>query len=523
MNMQWMRERSGSFFIMLIFGIIIVVFALQFGPGSRGFTSVSSYAAKVNGETVTVGEWSFYYNQLFNSYQQFDPNFNNEKAEQYGLKDKALDQVVTRVLLSQAGHRLGLAVGPLEVARNIVDNPAFQEDGQFDKDLYRRMVNYYYKMSVARYEEKHEEDMIGNRISTLLSEGPVLSANAAYDEWSVENDKINLEFVKFPVKSAIAKMQPTDEAIAAYAEKEAEKVETYFTNHQSDYEKPEQIRARHILIKVPEDASKRKKREAKSAIKSIAEEAKNNPDGFAELAQKTSEGPTKTKGGDLGFFSRGRMVKEFEDVAFALEPGQVSDPVKSQFGWHVIKLEERQAAESKSLDDMKLEIARTLLSEQMAKDSVKAEAEALLAGLKEGKSFEELLPAEEDGEKTEGKPAPVVPTLKTTGPFARTTGNYVPMIGASFELYDAAWKLTPENPLAPQVFDVGGDSVVLKLKEQLKPKREDFDTVASDELGRRSEKLSRQMFDAWLASAKANADIEKVVGISTVQENDVNF
>ena len=198
MNMQWMRERSSSFLIAILFGIIIVVFALQFGPGSKGCNSDLAIAGKVNGQVVTSGEWSFYYNQLFSNYQRFDPGFNNQKAEEYNLKQKAFDQVVDSILLAQTGEEIGLAVGDKEAGRDIVSSGAFKdESGAFDRDLYRRMINYYYKMSVNRYEDKHKDDMAGDRIRSLLRNGPMVSENYAFDQWKLDNEKITLDFVKF--------------------------------------------------------------------------------------------------------------------------------------------------------------------------------------------------------------------------------------------------------------------------------------------------------------------------------------
>jgi len=521
MNMQWMREQSNSLIIMLMFGIIIVVFALSFGPGSRLADVSTDYAAKVNGQVITTGEWSFFYNQLYSSYQQFDPNFNNDKAEMYNLKGKALDTVIDRALLSQIGDSIGLGVADEEVGRDLVNTAAFQDEGKFDKDLYTRMVAYYYKMSLARYEEKHKQDMLGNRVRDLLNNGFVISDNAAFDEWAIDNEKVDLEFVKFAAKDQT--VEPfTAEDLAAFQKNETEKIEKYFENKKSDYEKPEQVSARHILLKVNANASAAEQKQVEKKAKKIAKEAKANADKFAELASKYSEGPTKTKGGDLGFFAKGRMVKAFEDAAFAMKPGDVSEPVKTQFGWHIIKVEDKKAAEKKTLEDVKESIARVLITKERTKASAKAKADTFLAEAKAGKTFEELLPKEEadkeSKKKDEKKIAPVL-KLQQTGSFARTSGSYIPRMGSSDEVTKMAWELKKEAPLAQQVYEIGDDYYVIRLKEHMIPTKDEFVGVKKDQLERATSMLSNNAYTAWMKNARENADIEVRIDAQIIKQD----
>ena len=526
MKMQQMRENSGSLLIMLLFGIIILVFIVQFGPGSRGLSSDNEFAAKVNGQVITSGEWSFYYNQLFSSYQRFDPNFNNEKAEEYNLKDKALTSVIDQVLLAQAGDSVGLSVSKSEVGQNIISSPAFQENARFDKDLYKRMVNYCYKMSLTRYEDKHKADMAGDRVRDLLSNGPMVSDNMAFDEWLLSNEKVSLEFVKFTSDNFNAGIILDGEELKSFQKKEEEKITTYFDNHKSDYEKPEEVQARHILLKVDEKAPKGTVKRVKKQAKKIAEEAKADPEKFAELAEKYSEGPTKSKGGDLGFFSRGRMVKEFEDVAFTLKAGEISEPVKTRFGWHIIKVEEKKAEEKKTLEDVSEEIARKLLTQEKAGAQAKAKAEAFLAEVKAGKTFEALMPAEEPADAKSGEKAKADKSklkIEQTGSFARTSGTYIPRIGASDDAYRIAWELTEEKPLADTVYKVSDDYFVLRLKEHVVPSRDEFAGAAEKEVEKIQRTLSTNAFSAWIKKAKEEASIESRLGVKLFQEDNNQF
>lgn len=139
-------------------------------------------------------------------------------------------------------------------------------------------------------------------------------------------------------QSVAGPIEPTDQELSAYLEE-----------HREEYDTPEQVHARHILIRVPENASEAEIAQAKKQIEAIKQEIENGAD-FAELAKQYSQDPgSAPTGGDLGFFERGQMVQEFEEAAFALEPGQVSDPVRTQFGFHLIKVEEKKPAEHPDL------------------------------------------------------------------------------------------------------------------------------------------------------------------------------
>lgn len=154
-------------------------------------------------------------------------------------------------------------------------------------------------------------------------------------------------------ESVVGPIEPTDQDLSAYLEE-----------HREEYDTPEEVHARHILIRVSEGASEAEIAQAKKQIEDIKKELENGAD-FAELAKKYSQDPGSAQnGGDLGFFSRGQMVQEFEDAAFALEPGQVSDPVRTQFGFHLIKVEEKKPAEHPELAQIR---------ERVLKDYTEAE------------------------------------------------------------------------------------------------------------------------------------------------------
>ncbi len=139
-------------------------------------------------------------------------------------------------------------------------------------------------------------------------------------------------------------------------------VQQYYNEHKNQYKQKERIRASQILILVPPNAGPEKDAEARAKAEEVAKKAKGGAD-FAELAKQNSEGPTAVRGGDLGYFSRGRMVPEFEEVAFSIDNvGDVSEIVKTKFGYHIVTLTDRQQEKQLSIDEVKDRIVRQLES-----------------------------------------------------------------------------------------------------------------------------------------------------------------
>lgn len=139
----------------------------------------------------------------------------------------------------------------------------------------------------------------------------------------------------------------------------------YYDGHKDEFKTPETVRARHILVRVDTSASESDKKKAKEKTEDILKKIKSGED-FVKLASEMSDDPgSKSKGGDLGFFSRGRMIKPFEDAAFSLKPGEVSDVIETQFGYHIIKVEEKKDEAIETFDAVKERINQKLLQDQI--------------------------------------------------------------------------------------------------------------------------------------------------------------
>jgi foldase protein PrsA len=170
------------------------------------------------------------------------------------------------------------------------------------------------------------------------------------EEFQVALNKNNVTIAQlteqFEARIALEKLQVKDIAVTD------DEIKAYFDANQADLGQPEQVRARHILVKTEDEA------------KSVVEKLKGGAD-FAKLAEELSIDPSaKEAGGDLGFFGRGEMVKEFEDAAFSLKPGETSSPIQTQFGYHIIRVEERKEAIPANFDEKKPEIKEFLVQQK---------------------------------------------------------------------------------------------------------------------------------------------------------------
>ncbi|MGA8282601.1 MAG: peptidylprolyl isomerase [Desulfobacterales bacterium] len=215
--------------------------------------------------------------------------------------------------------------------------------------------------------------------------------NKAVDE---KYDEIKKRFkTEQEFKDAIAKMGVTEAEIRSQLKKglaidellkskvvkdiqvTEEEAKKYYDEHTDQFKQAEQVKASHILIQVAPDASDEKKAEAKKKIVAVQEKLKKGED-FAAVAKESSEGPSKSRGGDLGFFQRGQMDKSFEDAAFALELGKVSDVVETKFGYHIIKVEEKKPETTLAFSDEKDKIEQ-FLKQQKTREKIESYVEDL--------------------------------------------------------------------------------------------------------------------------------------------------
>jgi len=360
--------------------------------GGYQFTSQRlSRVALVNGETISLADYNAAYNRLLNQVRQsFGNNLNDELIKSLQLEQKALDQLVDNLLMRQAAQDLDLRVSDEDLSKAIRNISAFQVAGVFDPRRYQNVLDQN-NLTPEDFEVSQREALLIQQLNSLIT-GSVKVSDAEVIEWfKWENAAVNLNFFLMET-DRYKDIAVTDEEIKAYFEAHKEDYKTdpalkvsylkfdpqsyvdqvkigddeireYYDENQTEFQNPKTVEARHILIKVDQNAGSEEVAKAKERIEGIWQKAKDGQD-FAELAKQFSEGPSKDKGGYLGTFRREAMVKPFADKAFSMQAGEISDPVKTQFGWHIIKVEKVNEATTTSLADATAAIRKKLAGER---------------------------------------------------------------------------------------------------------------------------------------------------------------
>lgn len=189
------------------------------------------------------------------------------------------------------------------------------------------------------------------------------------DEFKSALTKANLSeaAIKSELKKAIAIQQFVDREFVRKTSVTEEESRAYYDSHPDLFKQPEQVRASHILIKVDPGADASQKAEARKKLEEIQESVHNGED-FSTLATERSEGPSRKRGGDLGYFGRGQMVKPFEEAAFALRPGEVSDIVETEFGYHLIKVFDKKPQTTLAYEGIEGKIKQYLKQDKVQKE-----------------------------------------------------------------------------------------------------------------------------------------------------------
>src|SRR5215472_5119564 len=512
MNSHLEPKRVISYLFILA---IAVVFTLQFGPGSRGCNQPlapqkTAAAAVVNGKEIPVRDFLTAYNNQLQMFRLRGGNIPDSLARQLGIPQQVLDQLITIELLAQAAEKQGIAPTNEEILEVLSKNPDFQQDGNFTEARYKQVLQEYYRKSTAEYEGELRRRLAAQKLLELVASGAVVAEDEVRFRYFREGNKANATYVRLlPTMYAGSVAAPKPQELAAFEKDHGQDIADYYQANQFLYRTPERVRARHILIKVDKDASPEQKQAAREKLEKIRQEIEGGKD-FAAAATEYSEDPgSKTSGGDLGFNERSNWVPEFAKAAFALQPAQISQPVETQFGFHLIKLEERKQPENKELKEVEADIARQLYTKEKAKQLALAAADkALASAQKSGKSLTELYPVEKDKQKTksrfetEGKP-----TSAPTGSFTVQSDN-VPQLGPAPELArDIA--AADHTGLLNKLYSVGDGFALVQLTERTRPTEADF--TAAKEKVRQEALQAKQMElrESYIQALKKGATIQQ--------------
>ena len=310
-------------------------------------------------------------------------------------------QLVQQQILLAEASKLGIHVSSADVRQFLQTGPSGQilfPGGKFiGTDRYAALIQSQFDISVAQFEENVKHDIAIRRLESLITAGVTVSDAEVRDMYRKNNTKIKFDYAVLSADDLRKQINPSDADLEAFFKKNAaryasavpeqrsityfaftpdqipggvqqptqQEIQAYYNAHQSEYSTPEQARSRHILIKVNQGADAKTDAAAKAKAESILKQIQGGAN-FAELAKKYSDDPgSKDTGGELGFAQRGRMVPEFDNAIFTQKIGDTKI-IKTQYGYHIVQVEERQAAHTQQLNEVLPTIQATLIREKSA-------------------------------------------------------------------------------------------------------------------------------------------------------------
>lgn len=514
-------------FVLLIF--ICAPFAF-FGINSYFGGGGSSYAVKVNGTEVPVSVYDREYNAQRNRLRQaFGGTIPAGFASEDLLRQQALESVITGQVLSEVVAEQNILVSDTTLAKAITSTEAFQADGRFDQERYEMQLRSS-GFTVESFESQFRHDVaLQDFRSGIIDSGFVLESeqktadklasqirNAVVinyklqpvlEQTNIDEADIatffeeNADNYQHPERVKIEYIELDTEALKSTIEVDEAEVQAYFEGNSDNYRVPEERSASHILITVEEGASDADKEAALEKIQQARARIEAGED-FSAVAKEESDDPgSALAGGSLGFFGRGAMVPEFEEVAFSLEEGVVSEPVLSSFGYHIIRVDEIREEHGKEFDAVRDEVT-DLLKQQKANEIFYDKSELLA-----NESYENpdsLIPASEAGGFTIEE-SDWIDRLSREG------------IAASPAVINAA--LTPDvlnEGNNSEVLELGDNHVVvLRVKEHegVRPKTLDEvrDEIAGQLKAERASEILQQKTADSLERLKSGDTVEAVV------------
>jgi peptidyl-prolyl cis-trans isomerase D len=532
-----MRRHKGwlKWSLALVVLAFVVLYFPEFVGPSQSLRPQGDRLATIDSRSISVADFRRRYQAQVQAYRSsYGGNLTEDLLRQMQVPQQVLQQMIQEKAEISEAERNGISVSDSEVRSQIMAIPGLQENGQFiGEERYRQLLAQQTPpLTPAEFEQSVRESLMLDKFRAGLTEWMSVSDTDLESEYKRRNEKVTLDLVAILADNFKTQVTPTDAEISTHydAHKETyripdrrkirfvrvnsaeiasklkvprEDVERAYNTKLGTYTTPEQIRASHILLTTEGKDDAAVRAEAEKVLK----EAKSGAD-FAALAKKYSKDESNAQqGGDLDFFGRGRMVPEFEQVAFAMKPGDISDLVKTEFGYHIIKLTDRRQAIVRPVTDPEVykEIESELLRNQ-SEEQAQTLADAIVAEARTPQALDKS--AASRGLKVE-----------ESGFFARGgmiegLGPQSPVSTAAFELADNAVSQPVAGPTGRVVFYVSSkqDSYVPKLDEVRSRVRDDV-------IQARAATLAKQRADTVAAQLKTAADFKaaaKAAGLEAV-------
>ena len=389
----------------LLFILIIPSFVLFGIDGYNRFNDKGAVVAKVGSYEITQGQWDASHKQEVDRLRTSMPNLDAKLFDSPQARYATLERLVRERVLIMAAEKSHLVTSDARLARDLQQNPTIaslrRPDGTLDMDRYRQLLGAQ-GLTPETFEAQVRTDLSTRQLESGLTQTAFIAAAQASTALSAFYERREIQLARFVGVDFASQVNPSEEDLLAFYQanpalfqtQEQASIEylvldldavkktitineadlkTYYEQNASRFSGNEERRASHILIASPKDAPKADRQKAQAKAQELLAALRKEPGSFAQLARKNSQDPgSAPSGGDLGLFARGAMVKPFEDAAFSLSRGEISEVVESDFGYHIIRVTDIKAPIQKSFESLRSSLEADLKTQQAQKKYAEA-------------------------------------------------------------------------------------------------------------------------------------------------------
>lgn len=411
-----MREYARSLKFVLL--IVVVVFILTsgvlfyWGGGPSGGARANTVAV-VNGEEIPFERFRRAQSNMIAAYERMSrQRLTPELAERLGLSQQVVNELVTEAVVIQGASKEGVLVSDDELRTTIQQIREFQEAGRFSRDEYLKVLKQL-RLDPGEFENEVRRQLVRRKMEALIKQGVKVSDEEVQQAYRQRNERVRAAWAYADVKPVMAAVKVDDADLepyvkahpAQFSQPEKRKLqyvlvnpkklavavsdaeaEAFYKEHAAEFEEPKRLRVAHVLVRVPPVGGSDAENAAKAKVEDVIKRAKGGED-FGKLARELSEDKASAvQGGDLGFVGPGELVAPFEQAAFALKKGEISDPVRTPFGYHAIRVIDVKEGGKTPLKEVAPKIKETL-GAQKSEQAAQTRADEVRAILLSAKDF----------------------------------------------------------------------------------------------------------------------------------------
>ena len=488
------------------------------------------------GQGIEAAEFQRTQNALYRQYRQvFGNQPDVDLREHFNFRQMALEQIVNRALLLRMAEENGLVVTDTELYAHISRQPGFQNpQGQFDSDRYRAaLASVVPPVSMQQFEDEQRRSLMQTKVFALVQQGAQVTDAEAEQSYRREHQQVNVRYVTLvpslfeaeavvsdedvkthyetykesyrePERRQIRYLTVTPEPFQMVRDVSDDEISAYYDSRPQDYLRDEEARARHILFRLPENASAEREERVRGLAQGVLDDLRGGADFAAAAAEHSEDDGTAEAGGDLGFFPRGLMMPPFEEAAFSLPVGELSDLVRTELGIHILRVEERLEAGLKPLEDVRPEVIDALQA-QKAQEAALVFVDDLVVAMDEApERFAEL--ADQHGLDV------------ATTPFVEAAGFIEELAGAS-QLIGRAFTL--RGQAVDAVVGTDGNHYVFQVAEtqpdKVPPLEDILERVTQDTRAGKGADLASERGAEWVTQLRDGASLAELGGVLDLQ------